>query len=425
MKKVYNILIIDDVIGHRYLNDQIEFKIKVALESLLKNKATVNISTFIGSSDDSSFLIDFVLNENKWGDFYSKNKKQFDEFDLIIIDTQFSKAPNNQGVWGDKLTSRLIELDSENEKKIIGVSEYKIEGKHFWGQSYSDRILMERICNILNIDANTINEEYGKDPDATEKNKGKEADAIQSNEPFYLSCKKIITGSRPFVFETLTFLITLLFIWVLGMVMWYTIGRVKNTFNDGDVNHHNTAEFKAYDAQIKDVIDLLSTTYLTNNDSLQGSTLILSLKDSALRADNKKKASELYTTLHELHKVHDSSSNTRVFELIENLFLLFIPLFVVLGFYVYFQKSLSKHLLGGDPGSEVDDNTKKSIEVTKKLFLTSIFSFTIIKILDIFINDISFLPYYTIPINIVLKVGILTIVLLIIIWYNYSSVKSS
>ena len=106
---------------------------------------------------------------------------------------------------------------------------------------------MERICKILNIDPNAINDEPvdEENSDTKDKNKENEAQKTHPKDPPYLVCKKFITESRPFVFETLTFLITLLFIGVFAMVMWYTIGRVYNTFKDKDVNHHNTTEFKA------------------------------------------------------------------------------------------------------------------------------------------------------------------------------------
>lgn len=421
MKTAYNILVIDDIIDERYINDNNEYKIKVALEALLKNQATVNVFDFIGSTDYSSFLSDFVENEKNWDKFYAANKQAFEDIDVIIMDTKFPKAPNNPGIWGDKLTAKLIELDRRNKNKIIGVSNYETEGKHFLGQTYSDRLLVEKICKILGLTFNDIGEGTGNTQATVgEKNTGT-AHAVPFKNSWYLSAKKGVSSSRPFVFEILTFLTSVLFVVVFGFVIWNTGERVINTFNNREEVHHNTPEFKAYDNQIKEVMDLLRVTYIETNDSLGATQLILNPKDSALRAIKEKKAKELYTTLYEMHRVHDSNPSTRTFELIENLFLLFIPLFVVLGFFVYFQKSLSKYLLGGNPDSDVDENAKKSIDVTKKLFLTSIFSFTIIKILDIFINDIGFLPYFTVPINIILKVSILTIVLVIIIWYNYSS----
>jgi hypothetical protein len=72
-----------------------------------------------------------------------------------------------------------------------------------------------------------------------------------------------------------------------------------------------------------------------------------------------------------------------IFKLIEHIFLYLIPLFIIFGFFNYYKLDLKLTLLDKGRPQEIDrDTTTASIYLTKTLFLSSMMSYVIIKIIE-------------------------------------------
>ena len=89
----------------------------------------------------------------------------------------------------------------------------------------------------------------------------------------------------------------------------------------------------------------------------------------------------IYEVYIEKHKI---STKLRL-EFIEHLFIIFIPFLVALGLYYYFEKTFAWQIFkkGDEPPENLLKLAKENLNLTKTLFISSIMSYTILKIIEV------------------------------------------
>lgn len=85
----------------------------------------------------------------------------------------------------------------------------------------------------------------------------------------------------------------------------------------------------------------------------------------------------------EIIKLKSNNKNLNILEFIEHIFIYLIPLLIILGLYYYFESNYKYHFLGSDDISKEEINhSKNALSLTKTLFISSIMSFVIIKVIE-------------------------------------------
>ncbi len=82
------------------------------------------------------------------------------------------------------------------------------------------------------------------------------------------------------------------------------------------------------------------------------------------------------------NKRERQKSKTQILEYVEHFFLYLLPFFVILGFFNYYRLTTGVKLDGGKTSQIDHDEALKSLNTTKTILLSTLLSFTIIKILD-------------------------------------------
>jgi len=88
--------------------------------------------------------------------------------------------------------------------------------------------------------------------------------------------------------------------------------------------------------------------------------------------------------------VNSSSAETLILETVEHIFLYLLPLFIILGFFHYYKNNARYSLVDKSTGTVEEESSTKSMNITKVLFVSSIISYVIIKIIEkVFIYNIT------------------------------------
>lgn len=96
-----------------------------------------------------------------------------------------------------------------------------------------------------------------------------------------------------------------------------------------------------------------------------------------------------------------------ILETVEHVFLYLLPLFIMLGFFHYYKNNASYSLVDKSTGTIDEESSTKSVNLTKLLFISSIISYVIIKVVEeIFIKGIKDLTQ-------IISFGILLLMLMI------------
>ena len=93
--------------------------------------------------------------------------------------------------------------------------------------------------------------------------------------------------------------------------------------------------------------------------------------------------SSIYAIIHSYSLFFKTKDKDNELLLIEELFLIILPVFIFVGFYIYYLL-MYRNIIFQNKGisSGLKQFANKSLHLTKSLFLSSIISYTIIKILD-------------------------------------------
>ena len=75
--------------------------------------------------------------------------------------------------------------------------------------------------------------------------------------------------------------------------------------------------------------------------------------------------------------------NSSALDVAENCFISFLPFLIVFGFYVFYQISLSSYIYSGTGENKDFEAASKLLEITKKLFVSSVLSYLILVTIDI------------------------------------------
>ncbi|HRH48286.1 MAG TPA: hypothetical protein PLP23_06030 [Panacibacter sp.] len=114
-----------------------------------------------------------------------------------------------------------------------------------------------------------------------------------------------------------------------------------------------------------------------------------------------------------IHKVHDIFTTeikaTEFLKYVEDMFLFTLPLFIVFSFVSYYKSTIAIKLTGGDTRDIDHDGAMKSLNNSKFILLSSLLSFTIIKIVDNLFEDVE------ISIDRLVSYGALLIILMVYI----------
>ena len=93
--------------------------------------------------------------------------------------------------------------------------------------------------------------------------------------------------------------------------------------------------------------------------------------------------SSIYAIIHSYSLFFKTKDKDNELLLIEELFLIILPVFIFVGFYIYYLLRYRNIIsTNKEISSELKQFANKSLHLTKSLFLSSIISYTIIKILD-------------------------------------------
>lgn len=96
----------------------------------------------------------------------------------------------------------------------------------------------------------------------------------------------------------------------------------------------------------------------------------------------------IYSTWHIGKIIYTTFNNDKeILKVIEHIFLAVIPIFVVLGFYNYYKFNFRPRIFGRLVSTSDIEDAKKTIKLTKTLFISSITSYLILNIIDIFIAN--------------------------------------
>lgn len=85
-------------------------------------------------------------------------------------------------------------------------------------------------------------------------------------------------------------------------------------------------------------------------------------------------------TIWEYIKKHDE---TAILKVSEHIFLSLLPIFIVFGFYNYYKSNTQNKLIGKSFPRNNDESSTKTMNLTKTLFLSSIISYVMIKIIEV------------------------------------------
>lgn len=77
-----------------------------------------------------------------------------------------------------------------------------------------------------------------------------------------------------------------------------------------------------------------------------------------------------------------NNSDTTILTTAEHIFLYLLPIFIVSGFFEYYKSSPRISFLGGGPNYEADENSTRTMNLTKILFISSIIAYVLIKIIE-------------------------------------------
>ncbi len=85
-----------------------------------------------------------------------------------------------------------------------------------------------------------------------------------------------------------------------------------------------------------------------------------------------------------------TKDETLILETVEHIFLYLLPLFIILGFFHYYKNNARYSLVDKSTGTVEEESSTKSMNITKVLFISSIISYVIIKIIEkVFIYNIT------------------------------------
>lgn len=77
----------------------------------------------------------------------------------------------------------------------------------------------------------------------------------------------------------------------------------------------------------------------------------------------------------------------KIFTIIEDIFLYSLPVFILLGFYSYYQTNVKVYLLNGNRGRIEDEISTRPMNLTKSIFISSTFSFLTIKSINLVFSE--------------------------------------
>lgn len=80
--------------------------------------------------------------------------------------------------------------------------------------------------------------------------------------------------------------------------------------------------------------------------------------------------------------IAESKHGMEIFEPAENIFLYLLPVFILFGFYNYYKTNTSIYLLNGNKDRINEDVSTRSMNLTKMIFISTIISYLLIKIIE-------------------------------------------
>jgi len=103
-----------------------------------------------------------------------------------------------------------------------------------------------------------------------------------------------------------------------------------------------------------------------------------SISTASTEADSAGTANQYLNDIIHKRKVEE----TMILEHAEKIFLYLLPIFIVFGFYIYYNSNIKIYFYDGKILPEDQQASVKSMNLTKSIFVSSIISFTVIKVID-------------------------------------------
>ncbi|MGN6417458.1 MAG: hypothetical protein ACTHMC_08205 [Pseudobacter sp.] len=95
-------------------------------------------------------------------------------------------------------------------------------------------------------------------------------------------------------------------------------------------------------------------------------------------------------TLDFIKLVKEKSEGMDIFKPAEHIFLYLLPVFIIFGFFNYYRSNTSIYLLGGNKKDIDEEKSTESMNLTKKIFISTIISYILVKCTEeIFFGDCS------------------------------------
>lgn len=113
---------------------------------------------------------------------------------------------------------------------------------------------------------------------------------------------------------------------------------------------------------------------------------------------------------------------TTILKIAEHIFLYLLPVFIIGGFISYYKTKIKAFILGGKVNLD-EDGASQTINLTKIIFLSSIISYIIVKILEKILDDSHKIKSYFDLLVFFFPIGGLFILLTILMYYYYSLTK--
>ncbi|HEV7642924.1 MAG TPA: hypothetical protein VGO50_03200 [Pyrinomonadaceae bacterium] len=168
--------------------------------------------------------------------------------------------------------------------------------------------------------------------------------------------------------------------------VWYGIGGLSHVLND--------FKLAFFENTNRNLIDPLILTLFT----------ILLLSTTLLAG---------YNILSEIFIAFKEHTDSAVLQLVEHIFLNLLPIFVVSGFFNYYMRSARNLILNANQGYIDDEQSAKPMNFSKILFVSSIISYVVIKIID----TLSTTSTQAIDLTVLISYGALLLMLMLYFFF--------
>lgn len=375
MKKILTLE--DDIELLRLLNDKIDEEVngKNCFESTFLNNSSEDYNfqdfkkelwsiksdiefNFDDFNDEESYKKAVIEAAKKRNDFFEKIIEKYNDVNIYIVDIELkSRANDILGIeFINFLLKRNIPYDfiyilSSNTSAKNKISRLIDEEKIKIIDKVDDLKFLDTIANDLKIKL-------------YKKNTNKELDSNESNEDnSKWSMNKSLIKSFNNLYSKrnryLDFIISLFFKSAIMVSVIFSSFHIFKEVKSDFFKQTITQEIN----EIKKLDSILADTYILNYPII-------------VKKINSKKSKIL-------NGLDDGDyDDSKTLKFIEHLFLYLIPLFIIFGFYSYYKYDFRRRLLKAIVFPDEIKSAKESIILTKTLFLTSIMSYIIIKIIE-------------------------------------------